>query len=74
MEGRFLVYYTWKMQVLWKISHSNYGGKTIKKSWGMPLIGEFKVWGIGIAQSKIKEFSLKVQEIKTRHEIMSKRP
>ena len=38
------------------------------------LIGEIKVWGIGIAQSKIKEFSLKVQEIKTRHEIMSKRP
>ena len=33
------------------------------------LIGEY-----GIAQSKIKEFSLKVQEIKARYEIMSKRP
>lgn len=70
MEGRFFVYFmknAWKIQTMIEEQFK-------KAEQACSLIGEVKVWGIGIAQSKIKEFSLKVQEIKTRHEIMSKRP
>ena len=70
LEGIFVVYYmknAWKIQTMIEEQFN-------KAEQACSLIGEVKVWGIGIAQSKIKEFSLKVQKIKTRHEIMSKRP
>ena len=72
LEGIFVVYYmknAWKIQTMIEEQF-----KKAEQACLLLPIGEVKVWGIGIAQSKIKEFSLKVQKIKTRHEIMSKRP